>query len=165
MNEIETGKHILAVAKSLKAFKLGDPKIAAFLYASSSAGRAGLFASALRSGGDVELGRLTMLAAEEGLGYPELRDRILPWLEDAGLARIKRLSSGEISSVESLVLSYDGILKAVADLYRALNPTQEDIGCIYVVDMSSQMPQPESEVLHAVAMQIGDESTRALTPN
>lgn len=160
MDEIEIGKHILAVAKSLKAYKLGDPRIAAFLYASSLAGRAGLFTSALRSRGRVERSALTVLAAEEGLAYPELRDTILPWLEDAGLVRIRRLQDGEIESVESLVLGYDGILRAVTELYGTLNPTAEDKGCIQILDMASQMPQPESDVMQVVASVIGDEKAK-----
>ena len=101
-----------------------------------------------------------MLGASEGLGYPELRDKVLPWLEEAGLARVRRVADGKVNSVESLALGYDGILKAVSKLHEALDPRQEDIGCIHVVDMASQIPQLESDVMHSVATEVGDEEAK-----
>lgn len=157
MDKAEKGKFILSVAKTLKAYQLGDARIAAYLYASWFVGRAGLFAAALRHAEGVKLQRLTLLAAEEGLYLPELQDRVLPWLENAGLCRVNRRSSGEIESVDSLVLRYESILSAVSDLHEELNPRPEDIGCIHVLNVASRLPTPESEVLHAVARVIGDE--------
>jgi hypothetical protein len=49
------GKHIISAAKSLKATQLADQNIAAYLDAISIAGRAGLFASALRHAGKISI--------------------------------------------------------------------------------------------------------------
>lgn len=160
MNEVERGKHILSVAKSLKAYRLGDPTIAALLHASSFAGRAGLFAAALRCNVKVGAERVYLLAAEEGLAHPDLKDRVLPWLEESGLCRVHRRSDGELVSVDSLVLTYKSILRAVSRLYDSLSPTQEDMGCLHVLDMACDLPRPESEVMHGVALIIGDEKAR-----
>jgi len=160
MDDVDKGKYILSIAKSLKPFRLGDAKIAALLYASSLAGRCGLFASALRHAGVVQFGPLAMLAAEEGIDPINLRDTVLPWLEEAGLTRTTRSPDGQTTSVESLVLTYDGILRAVSALYDGLAPTQEDLGCLYTLELASQMPQPESSVVHQVAAAIGEEKAR-----
>lgn len=157
MEKAEKGKFILSVAKTLKAYQLGDARIAAYLYASWFVGRAGLFAAALRHAEGLTKQRLTLLAAEEGLYLPELESRVLPWLENAGLCRVNRRAGGEIESVDSLVLKYDSILSAVSDLYEELEPPPEDVGCIHALSLASRLPTPESEVLHAVAKVIGDE--------
>ena len=157
MDKVQKGKYVISVAKSLKRYQLGDATIAAFLYAASYAGRAGLLASALRHNKNVSLGRLTMLAAEEGFSYLDLSSRLMPWLEDSQLCRIK-WQGGQISSVDSLILSYDGLLTAVSDLYDSLNPPPEDIGCLHVLEIASQLPTPQSEVLHTVALIIGEEA-------
>lgn len=156
MNDVEKGKHILSMAKTLKAYQIGDARIATFLYASSFAGRAGLLAAALRHHQGIGQTQLTVLAAEEGFTQPELRGRIVPWLEDAGLCRVRR-SGDAITSVDSLVLKYDSILTAVSGLYVAQNPTEEDSACIQILDMASQLPRTDSEVRQAIASRIGEE--------
>jgi hypothetical protein len=62
----ERGKYIIAAAKSLKRMQVADQNIATFLYASSFAGRAGLFASALR-----------VRLARAGVGWPVGTERRL----------------------------------------------------------------------------------------
>ena len=89
MDKVERGKYIISAAKSLKRYQLADATIAAFLYATSHAGRAGLLASALRHNKNVSLGRLTILAAEEGFSPLDLSSRLVPWLEDSQLRRVK----------------------------------------------------------------------------
>lgn len=156
----ERGKHIISAAKSLKSKPLADPNIAHFLYACSLAGRAGLFASALRHAGQIALSRAQILAEAEGLTRLDVRDRLLPWLETSNLAYVRRLANGTIDSIESLVLTYDPLLAAVAELYDSLDPTPEDRGCIKVLTMASALPQPQSEIMHAIARSVGEQSAR-----
>jgi len=155
MEKIEKGKYIISAAKSLKSFRLGDPHIAALLYATSHAGRAGLFISALRHNLNMSMERLSLLAAEEGFGMPELRQVLLPWLEENGLIHIKKKSEGNIS-VDSIVLTYSGLLSKVSDLFDSLDPTPEEIGCLSIVKQTSHIPTTESEVLQKVAREIGE---------
>jgi hypothetical protein len=156
----ERGKHIISAAKSLKGKPLADPNIAHYLYATSVAGRAGLFASALRHAGQVPLGRAQILAESEGFTRLDVRDRLLPWLERTNLAYVRRLRNGNIDSIESLVLTYDPLLAAVAEFYDSLEPTFEDQGCVQVLEMASALPRPQSEILHAVAQKVGEQASR-----
>ena len=43
-------------------------------------------------------------------------------------------------------------------MYDSLNPPPEDIGCLCVLQTVSQLPTPKSDVLHAVALIIGEEA-------
>jgi len=157
MDKVKKGKYIISAAKSLKRYQLADATIAAFLYATSHAGRVGLLVSALRHNKNVSLGHLTILAAEEGFSPLELSSRLAPWLDNSQLCRVK-WQDEQISSVDSLILSYDGLLTAVSDLYDSLSPPPEDIGCLCVLEAASQLPTPESDVLHAVALVVGEEA-------
>lgn len=159
MDRIQTGKHIISAAKSLKRYQLADATMVAFLHAASHAGRAGLLVSALRHNKNTSFNRCALLAAAEGFSPPDLINQLIPWMENSGLCRAKRKGQ-DIVSVDSLVLSYEGILKTVADLYDSRIPTLEDIGCIAILDIACEMPTPESDVLHAVANSIGEEKAK-----
>jgi hypothetical protein len=156
----ERGKHIISAAKSLKSKPLADTNIAHYLYATSIAGRAGLFASALRHAGKIASSRAQILAESEGFTRLDLRNTLLPWLEKSNLAYVRRLQDGKIDSIESLVLTYDPLLAAVTELYDASDPMPEDRGCVHALAMVSQLPRPQSEVLHALARGISEESAR-----
>lgn len=159
MDRIQKGKHIISAAKSLKRYQLADVTMVAFLHATSYAGRAGLFVSALRHNKNTTFNRCALLAAAEGFSPPDLISQLIPWMENNGLCRAKRKGQ-DIASIDSLVLSYEGILSAVADLYDSRKPTPEDIGCIAILDIACKMPTPESDVLHAVASSIGEEKAK-----
>lgn len=156
----ERGKHIISAAKSLKAMQLADQNIAAYFDAVSIAGRAGLFASALRHAGEISLERAEMLAVHEGFSRRELRQILLPWLENGNLAYTKRFTDGTIQSIESLVLTYDPLLTAVDDLFQSLDPTQEAIGCIAALALVTELPRPQSEVVHVLSGIIGEEHAK-----
>src|SRR5262245_57500941 len=110
MDALATGKLVVATGKTLKRFQLADQKIAAFLYASSTAGRSVLFASALRANGRIGCERVTMLAACEGFSPIDLRIQLLPWLQREGLCLLESSEDSQWS-VESVELGYDSILK------------------------------------------------------
>ena len=152
----ERGKHIIAASKSLKGKSLADQNIAHYLDATSFAGRAGLFASALKQADTISLDRAQILAEMEGFTRFDVRTRLLPWLEDRNLAYVQRLKDKSITAVVSLVLTYDPLLEAVAELYSSSDPTPEDRGCVQALQMVSALPMPQSEVLHAVACDIGE---------
>ena len=57
MYSVQKGKYIVSAAKSLKRYRLADETIATFLYATSYAGRVGLFLSALRHNKNISLVR------------------------------------------------------------------------------------------------------------
>lgn len=156
----ERGKHIISASKSLKGNQLADQTIAHFLYATSFAGRAGLFASALKQAGTISFSRAQILAETEGFTKLDLRDRLLPWLEASNLVHVQRLEDKSIADIVSLVLTYDPLLEAVAELYDSYEPMLEDRGCVQALAMVSTLPMPESEVLHAIARPIGEESAR-----
>jgi hypothetical protein len=121
VDRIERGRLVIAAAKSLKSFQLGDPRIATFLHGTWYAGRVGLFVSAIRSVKNVPIDRIRLLAGAEGIDSLYLVEKILPWLESAGLCRIRR-KDAEIVAVDSLVLTYTQLLGAVSDFYESLQP-------------------------------------------
>ena len=156
----ERGKHIISAGKSLKSKPLADHNIANYLHATSLAGRAGLFASALRQAGTISFSRAQILAGTEGFTRIDVRDWLLPWLEARNLADVQRLKDKSIANIVSLVLTYEPLLEAVAELYDSSDPTLEDQGCVQVLAMVSALPMPESEVLHAVARAIGEKPAK-----
>ena len=158
--DAERGKHIIAAAKSLKRKAMDDSMIASYLYATAFAGRAGLFASALRSAGEISIARAQIFAQGEGFSPLDVRDKLVPWLERSNLLNVKRMQSGKIDRLESLVLTYEPLLEAVAELYESLDPPLEDQGCVQVLEMASEIPRPESEIRHAVALTIGDQPAK-----
>lgn len=159
----DRGKHIISAAKSLKAKPLADQNIAHYLYATSFAGRAGLFASALKHAGEISFSRTQILAETEGFTRIDVRDRLLPWLEASSMAYIRRRKDTSIHAVVSVLLTYEPLLEAVAELYDSSDPMPEDQGCVQALALVSALPMPQSEVLHAVARDIGEESaTRAI---
>jgi hypothetical protein len=48
----------------------------------------------------------------------------------------------------------------VAALYDSMDPTPEDRGCIQVLEMASELPRPQSEILHAVALSLGEQPAK-----
>ena len=156
----DRGKHIISAAKSLKAKPLADQNIAHFLYATSFAGRAGLFASALRHAGTISFNRTQILAETEGFSKLEVHDRLLPWMEATNMVYIQRRQNTSINAIVSLVLTYEPLLEAVTELYDSFDPTPEDRGCVQALALVSDLPMPESEVLQAVARNIGEQSSK-----
>ena len=152
----ERGKHIISAGKSLKGNQLADHNIAHFLYATSFAGRAGLFAPALKQAGTISLSRAQILAETEGFTKLDVRERLLPWLEARNLVHVQRRQDESIAGIVSLVLTYEPLLEVVAELYDSSEPTPEDRGCVQALAMVSALPTPESEVLHSVASAIGE---------
>ena len=71
------GKHIISAAKSVKATQLAGQNIAAYLDAISIAGRAGLFAAALRHAGKISLERGRCWLFMRGFSQRELRQTLL----------------------------------------------------------------------------------------
>ena len=156
----DRGKQIISAAKSLKAKPLADQNIAHFLYATSFAGRAGLFASALKHAKTISFNRTQILAETEGFSKLDVRDRLLPWLEDTNMVYIQRRQNTSIHAVVSLVLTYEPLLEAVTELYDSSDPTLEDRGCVQALALVSALPMPESQVLQMVARNIGEESAK-----
>lgn len=161
MERAEHGKLVVSAAKSLKRFQLADARIAALLYATSQAGRAGLFMSSLRDARNAGIERVAMLAATEGFGYPEVVGSLIPWFETNGIVRAKRdTTSGKVLSLDSLALTYDGLLLKVSEYYDSLGPRPEDVGVILALKTVSELPRLESEVIQEVARAIGEEPAR-----
>lgn len=154
--EVETGKLIVSAAKRLKAFSVGDHNIAQFFTATSVSGRAGLVASAIRYHRRLSAERFRVFCSEEGFNRHDIRTTIVPWLKQEGLADVK-VAEGEIVSVTSLVLVYESILRAVTHLFEGLGPTGEERGCLVALAIASDLPMPESTVLHRVSGSVGDE--------
>ncbi|MFC2070413.1 hypothetical protein ACFLTB_04495 [Chloroflexota bacterium] len=157
MDKQERGKHIISIAKNLKAVQKADARIASFLYATSDAGRLGLFISSIKSEGKADISRIRFLAAQEGFGFSELVTQLLPWLEKAGLCLLERDSDGEITSISSLVLAYTDLLSAVSDYYFSLEPSDEDKACITIQDKVTKLPIPESVIRQEVAREFSEE--------
>lgn len=154
----DKGKLIISAAKSLKGYRIADPRIASFLYGTLEAGRLGLFASAIKSEEQANIKRIQFLAAQEGIGLPTLTTELLPWLEGAGLCQLKRQANGDIGEVTSLVLAYQDLLGAVSDFYDSKNPSNEDRACLIVLAQSDELPGPESVIRHTVANEFGEET-------
>lgn len=160
--EVETGKLIVSVAKRFKAYSAADRAIAQFFTATSVSGRAGLVASAIRYHHKLTPERFGVFCSEEGFNRNDIRTTIVPWLTQEGLADIK-VADGKVSSVTSLVLVYESILRAVTHLFEELEPTAEERGCLVALTVASDLPTPKSMVLHRVSTAVGEESaTKAL---
>jgi hypothetical protein len=155
---MQKGKLVISAAKSLKSFQLGDPRIATFLHGTWHAGRVGLFVSAMRSARNTPMQRIRLLAGAEGIDYLSLAGNILPWLENAGLCRLRKNNDGEIIAVDSLVLTYNQLLGVVSDFYEALQPAPEDRGCLLALHMVTAIPMPESQVLDKLALEFDEQS-------
>ena len=153
----ELGKLIVSAAKSLKDFRLADPRIAGYLYATSAAGKVGLFTSSIRGERRSEFRRIRRLAAEEGIDPYELTTVTLPWLSEAGFCHLERDADGEIQRVSSLLLAYRDLLGAVTEFYFSRNPTDEDRACLQIVAEASRIPTPESQIRQSVATQFSEE--------
>ena len=157
LDKQDRGKLIISAAKSLKGYRLADPRIASFLYGTSEAGRLGLFASSIRAEEHADIKRIRFLAGQEGIGFHDLTTELLPWLESAGLCQLKRNTSGEIQEVTSLVLAYWDLLGAVSDFYDSRTPSPEDQACLIVLAQANELPKPESVIRHACAKVFGEE--------
>ena len=158
MDKQRRGKLIISAAKSLKGFQIADPRIASYLYGTSAAGRLGLFASSIKDEEHSNISRIRFLAAQEGIGLHDLVTELLPWLEGAGLCQLKRVSSGEIEEVTSLVLAYHDLLAAVSDFYDSRKPSNEDQACLLILAQANDLPQPEALICQAVARDFGEET-------
>lgn len=123
----EKGQLVVSAAKALKAFRL-NPTITTELYATWESGRMGLVASALRHQGRISLDRFRSLAGVELFSPRDCKNSVLPALERRGLVHLLR-KAGELVEVESIVLTYEGMLEAVADIYDDLEPTRIDRAC------------------------------------
>ena len=157
MNRQERGKLIISAAKSLKDFRLADPRIALYLYGTLAAGRLGLFVSAIKSEERANINRIRFLAAEEGIDPRELKAELLPWLETAGICEIERTTGGEPQNVTSLVLAYDDLLGAVSDFYDSRDPSNEDRGCLSILAQGIELPEHETVVMQTVSQEFGEE--------
>lgn len=155
--EIETGKLIISAAKRLKAYSLADRNIGQFFTATQVSGRAGLVASAIRYHKKLTAARFRALCSEEGFNRHEISTTISPWLSREGLAEIK-VEDSEITSVTSLVLIYEAILRAVVHLFEELGPSLEERGCLVALRTASELPTPESIMVQRIAREVGEEA-------
>tara|TARA_R110002072_G_scaffold271038_1_gene430888 strand:+ start:543 stop:1829 length:1287 start_codon:yes stop_codon:yes gene_type:complete len=149
------GKHIISLAKSLKRYRSADAQIAAYLYASATAGRAGLLAAALRSH-DLEIAQAEALANGEGFAKPEFKQTILPWLESSGLCHLRK-SGQNVVSIKSIVLGYDNILHAVERLYANQEPSLVDQACVALQKFVAMAPIPESDAVQKLAVDFSEQ--------
>jgi hypothetical protein len=158
----EKGKLVVSAAKALKVFR-PDPTVTTELYASWEAGRIGLLASALRNQGRISLERFNSLASYEVFSPVDCRKSVLPALENRGLVHVRR-QAGVIQEVESIVLTYEGMLEAIADIYEAAEPTPVDRACGRILFEASRVPMPQSAVLEALADDFDEETARKAVP-
>jgi hypothetical protein len=156
--ETERGKLVVQAAKALKAFRT-DTTITTELYASWQAGRMGLLAAALRNQGLISLERFHILAGAELFSPPECRTTVLPALEQRGLVDVRR-KDGTVEQVESIVLTYDGMLEAIADIYDGAEPTVVDRACCRILHEVSRIPAYESDILGLVADEFDEATAR-----
>jgi hypothetical protein len=147
--EIEKAKHIISVAKTLREFPLGDPKIANFLSATWLAGRAGLLASALRGHKKLSSKKFNLSCANQGIGIGE-RPIVIRWLEKSGLVAVERADDGT-KTFTNTILAYDNILKATHDCFQSLNPTDEESACIDLAVAVSNRPLRHDEALEILS--------------
>lgn len=156
-SEVETGKLIISTAKRLKAYAIGDRKIAGYFSATTVSGRAGLLASALRNHKSLSGKRFHALCLEEGFNRNDVRVTLIPWLRREGLAEVHSVD-GEPTSVTSLILLYEAILRAVTHMFEDLDPTVEERGALLVLDIVSSLPSPESVVLQVLSGEISEQT-------
>lgn len=154
----EMGKLVVCAAKALKAFRT-DSTITTELYASWEAGRIGLLASALRNQGRISLDRFQSLAGYEVFSPLDCKKTVLPALEQRGLVHVRR-QSGAVQEVESIVLTYEGMLEAIADIYETAEPTVVDRACSRILHEASRVPLHESAALEIVAEEFDENTAR-----
>lgn len=107
---VSEGLRIISVAKSLTAFQ-NDSRIAAYLGATSLAGRLGLFLSSLRSQTRMEWRKFVALASASFIDAPTLKFQVRPWLEREGFVEVQ--GTGETDRVICNVVDYDAILETI----------------------------------------------------
>ena len=147
---VNQGKHVIAIAKSLKRFQAGDAMISAYMHASSFAGRAGLYAASMRSQ-TISWQSAVVLAASEGINPYDLKALVLPWLEEAGLVIAKR-KGDTILEIKSVVLNYSNILSATYSLFEKRDPTEVERACLKLIELASDLPIAESDAKNVLAM-------------
>jgi len=147
--DVEKAKHIISVAKTLREFPLGDPKIANFLSATWLAGRAGLLAAALRGHKKLSSKRFELFCANQGIGIGE-RSTVINWLEKSGLVAVEKAKDGT-KTFTNMILAYDNILRATHHFFQSLGPTQEESACIDLAVAVSNRPLRLDEALEILS--------------
>lgn len=152
---VSQGKFVIAVAKSLKRFQAGDPQISAYMHASSFAGRAGLYAAAMRSQ-SIEWANAVALGASEGINSYELKTVVLPWLEESGQVVVKR-SGDTVLNIKSVVLNYSNILTSTYKLFEKRDPSNVERACLQLMQMASDLPVTESEAKNNITQSFAEQ--------
>jgi hypothetical protein len=144
MSESE-GLRIISVAKSLEGFQRGDEKLSRYFETTILAGHTGLFLASLKDHRRMKYRKFKALAAAAHIGGPLLGTVVIPWLRKKGFIELTHIEDN--ADVDCNVVDYDAILRATAELFRACDPTAEEIAILGIVDLGIGMPRLHSEIL------------------
>lgn len=162
MDPIEQARSILHIAKALRAYSADESKLNMYFEATRLAGRAGLFASAIKGFDSKETAlsskRARALYADAGIDRLTYQSAIRPWLEKHALAYFIKGDDGEERLVAT-VLTYDALLKAVTALYddQATEDSAAELACHVLLSAASRLPITQSAALKEMAAEVGDE--------
>ena len=157
---VDSGKLVISAAKALKPFTAADPTRTALLYGTWEAGRIGLLAFALRHQGRISRARFLTLAAEEGFSPPECDKSVIPALRQSGLIDVRKGLPSQTMEIESLVLTTEGLLEAIASIYEAMEPTPTDRCALRLLFEAERVPLPQSIALNILAEHFGEETAK-----
>ena len=153
------GLRIISVAKALEGFQRGDQTISQYFGATLLAGHAGLFLSSLRGHRRMPWKKFRALASAAHVDGPQLNVTIFPWLKNGSF--IEGNPTGDASPIICNVLDHEAVLTATSQLFRALDPTAEEIAVNGIVDLGAQLPKLSSEILSTKSLGSEDVIRRA----
>lgn len=156
---VSEGLRIISVAKALFSYQ-SDPSIAEYFGATQVAGRTGLLLSSLRHQSSMEWRKLKALAANACINGPTLNKQIRPWLEGEGFIEV--YGDGDSAVVRCNVIDYDAILTKTSELFRSLEPSEEEILVLEILELGIRIPTTKSDAFGQLPSQSEEVVSRAL---
>lgn len=147
LDEVETGRWILAIAKHLDAFAVSQPQLT-FLYATRLSAKDGLLLLRLRGLGTIYRAKVQALALDVGIPRQEVVSVLTRIEAITELISVHgSSSSADFDYVIETVLTEHEIYRAVAKLFNAADPHPVERIIAPLLDLMSRLPLTEEEVI------------------
>ena len=156
---VSEGLRIISVAKALFTYQ-SDANISEYFGATQVAGRAGLLLSSLRFQSKMDWRKFKALAANACINGPTLSSQIRPWMEQEGFIEV--FGIGDTASVRCNVIDYNAILAKTSELFRRLDPSEEEILVLEILDLGIRVPTTKSDAFGKLSSQSEEAVSRAL---
>jgi len=156
---VSEGLRVISVAKALFTYQ-SDANISEYFGATQVAGRAGLLLSSLRFQSKMDWRKFKALAANACINGPTLSSQIRPWMEQEGFIEV--FGTGDTASVRCNVIDYNAILAKTSELFRTLDPSEEEILVLEILDLGIRVPTTKSDAFGKLSSQSEEAVSRAL---